>query len=404
MEVFVVRKPVLDRTNRVYGYQLVHADINRPSCTEHTEESTLQLIYDSTLVFGLGMLGSGKKVLISFTADAIAKDCAVLLPKALTIIDLHPSVVPSSEHVEWCRDLRDAGYSIIAPVRAGDEGRNPLLDVASIVSLDLRDWPEHKVTPGDPSLPIFRKPLLVRSVDSPDDFDLAQSLGCTYVEGQYFCKPAILSGGDVPGFRPSYLKLLRTLSDADVNFRALEKIITPEASLTHKLLRLVNSPYYGLRSKVTSVDRALVTLGQYGIRQWVAVIAVSELSGNAPAELIVTSAIRARFCQAVGHAVGMGQRAEELFLMGLFSLLDAIASWPLASLLSDLGVDGPVRDALLGEPNELRPIYDLILAYEHGQWDTVTQLAENIGLQPKDLPHLYLPSVEWANYSLDLAN
>ena len=117
---------------------------------------------------------------------------------------------------------------------------------------------------------------------------------------------------DFPAMSDAVVRIQRVAASDKESLNSLADEILRDVALTNKLLRLVNSPYYGLRSKVSSVDRALMTLGQYGIRQWVAVIAVSELSGNAPAELIVTSAIRARFCQAVGHAVGMGeQKAAE---------------------------------------------------------------------------------------------
>jgi c-di-GMP-related signal transduction protein len=86
--------------------------------------------------------------------------------------------------------------------------------------------------------------------------------------------------------------------------------------------------------------------------------------------------------------------------MGLFSLLDAISSRPLDQVIEELGIDGDVKDALNGEPNALRPIYELVLAYEQGSWDEVTALASQVGIERSDVPGLYLPAVEWANSSL----
>ena len=66
-------------------------------------------------------------------------------------------------------------------------------------------------------------------------------------------------------------------------------------------------------------------------------------------------------------------------------------------------VDGAVKDALTGQDNALRPIYDLMLAYEQGYWQEVSEIATQIGLERSDLPGLYLPAVEWASSSLTMA-
>ena len=400
MDVFIARRPVLDRFSKVYGYKLVHSSMSEPHAIENSEDSALQLIDNSMLVFNLESLASGKRVFFTFTHEALANECAELLPRESAVIDLHPSVRPDEEHVSACMQLYDAGYTIAAPYLYARGDDNGLLDLADIISVDFRHWPNHQVM-TDQIGPLGKsKTILARSVDSMDEYKLALDLGCTYVEGQFFSKPIIVAGQDIPGFKPNYLKLLQELSEDELNFKHLNEIISREVSLAYKLLRLVNSPLFGLRVKVNAIDRALMMLGERGIRQWASVIAVSELSSSAPPELIITSAVRARFCQLIGEHLGEKELAQDLFLMGLFSLLDAISSRPLDQVIEELGIDGDVKDALNGEPNALRPIYELVLAYEQGSWDEVTALASQVGIERSDVPGLYLPAVEWANSSL----
>jgi EAL and modified HD-GYP domain-containing signal transduction protein len=404
MDVFIVRKPVMDRFSKVYGYKLVHSVVSAPSREENSEDSALQLIENSVLVFDLQSLASGKKVFFTFTEEALQNGCAELLPKDAAVIDLHPSVPCTEDSIASCLRLKNAGFTIAAPLSESGPRDNPLLGLANIVSADFRQWPTHDALRDQIRAVDREKIVLARSVDTLDEYTLALDLGCTYVQGQFFSKPVIVSGRDVPGFKPNYLKLLQALNQPELDFRAIADIISREVSLTYKLLRLVNSALFGQRVKINAIDRALLVLGERGIRQWASMIAVSELASEAPAELIVTSAIRGRFCQIIGETLGAGDLTQDLFLVGLFSLLDTIASRPLEGVLDELGINSAVKDALTGQDNQLRPIYDLVLAYEGGSWDAVHELAGRVGLDRSELPGLYLPAVEWANSSLTMTD
>jgi len=89
--------------------------------------------------------------------------------------------------------------------------------------------------------------------------------------------------------------------------------------------------------------------------------------------------------------------------MGLFSLLDVITHRPLQELLDEVELHGAARDALDGQPGQFRDILSLVTAYEQGQWTTVGELAERLGVPTYRLPNLYVPAVEWANASFDAA-
>jgi EAL and modified HD-GYP domain-containing signal transduction protein len=201
--------------------------------------------------------------------------------------------------------------------------------------------------------------------------------------------------------KQNYLQLLRALNAPDPNFKAVAAIIGREVSMTYKLLRLVNSAASGVTNRITSIDRALVMVGARQLRQWASIIAVAELSANGPVELISCSSIRGRFCQLIGEALGLNAQSQDLFLMGLFSLLDVIAHRPLNLLLDDVELEGPAREALEGKPGQFRSILDLVVAYEQGKWGDVATHAGELGLPSHRLPALYVPAVEWANASFD---
>jgi len=118
---------------------------------------------------------------------------------------------------------------------------------------------------------------------------------------------------------------------------------------------------------------------------------------DTPFELVVTSVVRARLCEVLAAKVGLGARAEDAFLMGLFSMIDALLDRPLTEAVNTLPVADDVRSALLGGDTPLRPVYDLVLAYERGRWDRVSEVSVALSLDEGAIRELYLDAVEWGN-------
>lgn len=72
---------------------------------------------------------------------------------------------------------------------------------------------------------------------------------------------AIARLSDLPTVPNTLLRIWQLVDDPDSSAADLEKVITVDQSLTAKIIRLVNSPYYGLRAEVTSARQAVTLLG-----------------------------------------------------------------------------------------------------------------------------------------------
>jgi EAL and modified HD-GYP domain-containing signal transduction protein len=99
--------------------------------------------------------------------------------------------------------------------------------------------------------------------------------------------------------------------------------------------------------------------------------------------------------------VGLAGRSQDLFLMGMFSLIDAIIDQPLAAILQSMPLADDVKAALLGEDNRLRRVYDYMLSYEKGDWQAVSSWASQLGINEAGAASLYLEAVEWCHKSFE---
>jgi len=177
---------------------------------------------------------------------------------------------------------------------------------------------------------------------------------------------------------------------------SLAEKIKLEPSLTLKLLRYLNSAIFGMRSKIESISQALNLLGERELRKWIAVVAIGVLAQGKPDELMKIPLVRGRFCELLAPHVGFGDQANELFLLGLLSVTDAIMDQPLDIILEDLPVRNEIKEALLQQSVPYREILELALALEHGDWDKISAQAAILKLKQERIPELYLSAVEWS--------
>ena len=133
-------------------------------------------------------------------------------------------------------------------------------------------------------------------------------------------------------------------------------------------------------SRVDTIWRAITILGERGMRAWASVVVLAGLGGDHLSEVIVTSVTRARFCELIGKELKLGARCDDLFLMGLFSLLDVLMQCTMEAAIGAVPLSVEAADALLGKPNRFRKVLDLTRLYEQGRWAMAEELIWDLGL------------------------
>jgi EAL and modified HD-GYP domain-containing signal transduction protein len=198
----------------------------------------------------------------------------------------------------------------------------------------------------------------------------------------------------VPESKITYLRLLAALSRTDLTVNDLETLVKSDVSLSYRVLRTINSSAFALRREVTSIQQALILLGQDQIRKWAAVWVLAGLNSGGVPETLSVALIRARACELMGHG-DAATDGSALFLLGLCSVLDAIVGCPMSELVEKLSLGQSIADALLGRPSPVRPVLDAAIAYERGQWEDAERLAAEGGLAPSAPAEAYASAVAW---------
>ncbi len=398
MEHFIARQPIFDTKECVYAYELLFRSglHNYFDCPDQ-DKAAASVIADSTLLFGIDEMTGGTKAFINCTGKVLTSDYVSVLPQEQTVIEVLENVLPTDEIIGACMRLKSQGYILALDDFVYEPQFEPLLELADIVKVDflLSNVDEQRQLAKDLIPRGIR--MLAEKVETNEIYEQAKEMGYQLFQGYFFAKPVIISRRDIPTNKLQFLRILKDVHAEEVDFKKLAKTIQSEVSLSYKLLKLINSAAFALRHKVTNILQALSLLGIREIRSWVSLLSISAMADDKPAELVVSSLVRARFCEELSEPCGFAGRRSELFLMGLFSLLDAIMSRPLDEILREITVEEDVEEALLGGTGPLRSILELIITIEQGDWEQVEELAEQLNVDGQLLFEYYMNALKWAH-------
>ncbi len=307
----------------------------------------------------LKRLGNGKRVVIHFNRQMLLSDFPLMFPNNLLGIEIQedtdPETDPESKIIQAVEKIKKAGYLIVITDNLFNSGSINLVKMADIVGVDFRSRGIQKrfsLYEGEPLNPRF----LAKSVETPGDFDLAVNTGYHYFQGNFFCRADVVSVRNIPTYKINLMRILKEISKTSLQVDQIEKILQHDVAITYKLLRFINSAFFGFRSRVQSIRHALALLGEIEIRKWLSFIVLSSVGTDKPAELMRATIIRARFCESLAIETDFRSEQSNCFLMGMFSMAEAFLDRPMKEILTDLPLAAPVETAILGNPGHFLDI------------------------------------------------
>lgn len=395
-DVYVARQPIFDRNGKIYGYELLFRS-GFDNFYEHPDGdyTTSMTIMNSFVTVGIETITGGKLAFINFTKNLILSEIAYILPNKLVAIEILETVDPADEVVNACQKIKKHGHLIVLDDFVFRPELMPFINIADIIKIDYQN--SDFITRVDLISRIDNKlvKFLAEKVETIEEFKEAKQLGFSYFQGYFFSKPNIIVGRELPGYKLNYLLILKEVNKPDVEFSSLEHIVKRDVSLTYKLLRFINSAAFGFHTRIRSIKQALTLLGLNEFKKWVSLVALSGLGDDKPEELLVNSMIRAKFCEFLSSGVQMRDRSSELFLLGMFSMIDAFVDHPIEDILTDLPLSSIIKDALCGVKNSYRDVLDIVIAYEKANWDEWRRLILKYNLNEKDFPEIYASTLDW---------
>jgi c-di-GMP phosphodiesterase len=392
LDVFISRQPVVDAELRVNGYRVAYATPEGDDLAP-AEHSASRLFGDVLSVVGLQELVGARLAHLPVSRELL---------KTLGIPPIRPDRVMLRFDYETATDpelrpllegLATRGYSLALHGLPGPDFDVRLLDLFGTVEVDFSGWEEPQAQQSaELILAGWASPLAV-GLSTHEDFERAKALGFQLFTGPFFASPGRSAVPKVPvSGVGSLLSLARLQGDAAA-IEELEQVINQDVGLSVKLLRYINSAYFGMRSNITSIRQAVMMLGGRGVSRWALMVALTG-GPSTPRELAVMALTRARMCEILG----MGQTeigADELFTIGLLSFADALLDRPLDMIVPELPLADEVSEALLRRSGPAGSILDAVVAYELANFG-----AESVQLHKAGVAMAYMDALKWAQETI----
>lgn len=346
---------------------------------------------------GIETLSEDKEIFVPVSNISIFSDVESQCdaPHDRIVFLLDNTIPPVEMYISRLKELKNKGYrlAIRKLAVANFESCREILKLVDYVFLDNRKIAIDKARIYFSKLyPNIR--LCAGGIDSMEVFEkLKAAGGYQLYEGDFYRVPVTKGDHEVAPLKVNYIELLNVVNSENFELTKAADVIGRDTALTISLLKMVNR--MTVNNGITTIRHAAAMLGQRELRKWINTAVVNQMYADKPSEITRLSLLRAKFAENLGSVFGLKDRTEELFLMGLFSVLDVILEKTMEEALQMVMVTGEVRDALLSGTGKLAPVMNLLLQYENANWQEVSRLLLLDGRDVEPVNQAYMKSLEW---------
>ncbi len=353
--------------------------------------------FDIIESMGLENVAGDKNVFIEMNNISIFADITAQCkaPHDRIVLLLDQEMPPEERYINRLKELKAEKYRLAIrklPVGRFEEYRE-VLRLMDYILLD------HKKIDIGKAKVYFSKVypnirLVAVNVDAQEEYDrLKEGGGYDLYEGEFFRTPVKKGTEDIAPLKVNYLELLKVVNDVDFDLTDAAAVIERDPALVLSLLEMVNR--MTVNSGINSVKHAAAMLGQRELKRWINTAATKELCVDRPGEILRLSMIRARFAENLAPSFKLASQSSELFLMGLFSILDVIIEKPMAEVLDMVKVSKEIRQALLNKTGPFSPVYDFMLQYENASWQEVSRQMVVGDIDMDSVYAAYVEALRW---------
>lgn len=407
---YICRETVVDKTQKVVGYEyllrssaLQRTQFNDP-IQQHMDEHAL---LTRLVAMDLARLLEYRYTFITLSAQVVLRPVIERLPAEMCVLILRADTfgdVIDPNLAARIAHLRRSGYGFGLLV---DERTMHFVDqlhhLVHYVVIDLgapkpgallkavlrgmRSWPETQ--------------LLIRDIADVSAFELCakaleEHIGIHLFQGSFLTQQLPWRSDHVDTGKARIVTLMNAIKQ-EQDTPVLVDAMRHDPLLLSRLLRYANSAAHNPLSKVNSAERALVVMGRENLYRMLTVLLFC--SGNiSDRDMAIMDAalIRARFSELlVGDTVHAAD-SDNLFLVGMFSLLAVLLRVPAEEALPPLELEPEVMEALLSRSGKFAPYLDLVVACEKGDQERIALLAAACDASESKINGCHMEAILWA--------
>ena len=407
MEIFIGRQPIFNTNEQVYSYELLYRNgiENNAFPDIDSDIATVELIINSFLSIGFEELSNGKPCFINFTENLLMNDIMEQLNPSQVVIEILEDVPITKGLIKRVKELKAKGYRIALDDFIMQEDSSiyndlfPYIDIIKvdfiISSVDEREKIENRIKKLFPHII-----LLAEKVETMEQYIDAIQRGYKLFQGYFFTKPQIIRANDIPANLLQYYRVIALLRVEEPDIDEITEGIEHDIALSYKLMKLINSSSKRSKFKIRSIKQAILHLGLEDLKRWIYILTYRESQKYNPSgaydELMKTSLCRAKMCELLAK-YNNKRNTSEYFLIGMFSLIDALLRRPIKSILMQLPLSDEIVETISGSDTSMQPYLQLTVAVEQMDFEIINKIANDLSINIEDIFEIFKAANKWSN-------
>lgn len=396
-QVFIGRQPIMDAKEHIIGYELLfrHSAEAETAIFEDDLKACSNVLVNTMGDIDVQWLLGDKLAFINVNESMLMSEFLELMPPQRTVLEILRNVVANEAVVERCHALRSLGFKIALDNPQLHPGLEPLIAIADYIKIDTQTT---NATAVGKIFHQYYSPSLkfvAEKIETHAEFEAYKQIGFQRFQGFYFARPETFTAKVINPSFDSVLNLLNMVSQDSENTE-IETGFKRDAALSFKLLRYINSVGFGLSCEIQSINHALTILGRKQLYRWLTLLMVTAGENSTPPALMKTSITRGRLTELLGESYFEKHDRDNLFIVGVFSLLDAILKMPMEDILEKIQLPEPVTEALLSRQGIYGPFLQLTEACEGADNKRILEIAELLQYDANKVNECHIAALAWA--------
>lgn len=393
---FIGRQPILDAKQQIIAYELLfrHSASAQSAVIEDDLKACARVLVNTMSDMGAQWLLGDKLAFINVSAELLHSEFLELLPPQRTVLEVLETVTPSEAVIQRLKELRALGFQIALDDYVHTPEASVLLPYTQYIKIDVHALGLENTSKLLAQLKAFPVKLVAEKVETHEEYEACKKLGFHYFQGYYFAHPETLTAKVINPSYASVLDLLNMVSK-DAEVKDVETGFKRDPALSFKLLRYINSVGFGLSCEIQSIRHALTILGTKQLYRWLTLLMVTAGENATVPALMKTAITRGRLTELLGTDFFGKTDRDNLFIVGVFSLLDAMLEMPMDQVLEKVLLPEAVTDALLNREGIYGPFLQLAEACEGADSSRVAELAASLQYDPDKVNDCHISALAW---------
>jgi EAL and modified HD-GYP domain-containing signal transduction protein len=396
--IFFTKQPILDTKRSIWGYELLGGEIREGIYEVFPQQESAASLSSSTYLGLQEAMERGKKIVIGFDEASVLTGVPHALPPSFGVVRILPGAIHAIELNVALQGLRREGYQTVIEVLSSNLPPADICRQADIFAFDL----------GAPPLDLnaleqLQKHgalLLARGLKTGEQFHATKEMGFALFQGSFFKEPEYVPGRKLGSNAIARLNLFRLIETDDPDLKTIAAAIRSDVAISFRLLSYLNSAFFGFRHNIQSIDQAMMLLGWVKLKSWLRAVLLVDMAGKdeVPQELAALSLQRGKFLELLATAYDYwGFKPGTLFLVGLFSLMDAVLGMPMESVVELLPLEAKLKAALRRDPNsEYHPLFELLECLEDADWPGLQTRTQKLCIDLDQIKCTFADARDWA--------